>query len=365
MNSNSSAPPVWRKFLGAPAFEDEEKSRIARLLHIIVLLLLGLSLPYALSMLFTSQEGPAVGSTLLIVGAVDLLELVVYGFNRCGRVRLAAWLQTLFLWGVISAALWTSGGLYSPGTIGYTIVILMGGLLLGLRAGAVVTLLSVLGEVIIAMAQQNDLLPAYAITDMRPQDMLATHAVVYIVIAILLGLAVSSIQRGLQQSRLKEVALAERNEQLQAIRSALEERNRQLSSTVQQYVDYMSEVARGNLSQRLSLVEALPEEDPLLLLGQSLNETAASLQRMIQQMRSAANNLSSAAAEILAASTQQAAGASQQSTAIAQTSTTIDEVRTIAEQTATRARGVAELAQRTAQASTAGEGALSETVRGM
>lgn len=150
-------------------------------------------------------------------------------------------------------------------------------------------------------------------------------------------------------------------------RAAAEKAQRELlQSTVERYVEYMSRVSRGDLSVRLLLDEqAFEEDDPLIVLGRSLNETVTALQRMVMQTRDAATKASSSTAEILATTSQQVAGATQQSVAVSQASTTIDEVRTIAEQTAQRAQSVSELAQQTVEVSRRGQQAVVETIRGM
>jgi methyl-accepting chemotaxis protein len=144
------------------------------------------------------------------------------------------------------------------------------------------------------------------------------------------------------------------------------EQREHLARTVQEYVDYATEVGEGNLSARLTL-ENSPgtEDDALLELGQKLNQMAASLQEMTQQVRETAGDLSTAAAEILAATTQQVSGASEQSAAISQTTTTVDEVRTIAEQVVARAQEVAEESQRSVEYSRTGEDVVSETIASM
>jgi methyl-accepting chemotaxis protein len=139
-----------------------------------------------------------------------------------------------------------------------------------------------------------------------------------------------------------------------------------LEDTVQRYVNYMSEVGHGNLSVQ---VEQNPNghqpDDPLILLGHSLNEMTTNLQRMIGQVREASTNLTTASAEILAATTQQASGSSEQSAAIAQTSTTVDEVKAIGEQAVLRAQEVHEAANRTITVSQTGQQAVRETIASM
>jgi methyl-accepting chemotaxis protein len=145
-----------------------------------------------------------------------------------------------------------------------------------------------------------------------------------------------------------------------------QKRREYLQFTIAEYVDYMAEVGRGNLAARLTLNgDGQGEDDPLVVLGHRLNETTASLQGMIVQIRDAANNLGSAAAEILAATTQQASGANEQSAAISQTSTTVDEVKTIAEQSAARAQEVTGASQRTVEVSRTGQQAVEDSIESM
>jgi methyl-accepting chemotaxis protein len=154
--------------------------------------------------------------------------------------------------------------------------------------------------------------------------------------------------------------------QLQGFINGLEQQNTHLRATVSKYVEHMAEVARGNLVVRLAPDgQDSDGRDPLLVLGQQLDEMTASLQQMTRQISAAAKDLSSASMEVLAATTQQASGATEQSAAIVQTSTTIDQVRTIARQTSGRAQGVAEQSRRTAEVSLAGQRAVAETIAGM
>jgi methyl-accepting chemotaxis protein len=97
-------------------------------------------------------------------------------------------------------------------------------------------------------------------------------------------------------------------------------------------------------------------------LGYKLNETVASLQRMIGRMHDAADNLNAASTEILSATSLQASGAGNQSAAIAQTTTTVDELKTIVEQSVLRAQEVASASQRTSEVSRAGWQAVEKTI---
>lgn len=154
-------------------------------------------------------------------------------------------------------------------------------------------------------------------------------------------------------------------EQLRGLIRDLEERVATERASVREYANYMDRVAQGHLSARIPLDDREDSAAPLVQLGHKLNDMVASLQRMITETGTTANELGSSAAGILAAATQQATGASEQSAAIAQASSTIDEVRAIAQQTAQRAQAVADMAQRTVSVSEAGQQAVADTIDGM
>jgi methyl-accepting chemotaxis protein len=158
--------------------------------------------------------------------------------------------------------------------------------------------------------------------------------------------------------------------QLRSLIDSLEQRNQHLQETVQHYVKCMVEVERGNLAVRVTLDDAAQVStaqagNPLVVLGQQLNEMTASLEQMITQIQAAADQLHAATTEILAATTQQVSGTTQQSAALAQASTTVDEVKVISEQAVARAQGVMTAARRTVDVSRGGQTAVAHTIESM
>ncbi len=184
-------------------------------------------------------------------------------------------------------------------------------------------------------------------------------------------LAAGQLEERVSLGRVSEfarlaTAFNEMAQQLESSYAQLEQRAERIQATVQEYDEYMAEVARGNLAVRIGLDrDGYETDDPLLMMGHRLNETVASLQSIVIQTCDTASNLNSATAEILAATTQQASGASEQSAAIAQTTTTVDELKTIAEQSVARAQEVAGASQRTVEVSRAGQQAVQETIGSM
>jgi methyl-accepting chemotaxis protein len=156
--------------------------------------------------------------------------------------------------------------------------------------------------------------------------------------------------------------------QLEQRVTAEQKQRRHLQTTVQKYVDYMAEVAAGDLTIRLTPAENGLEgktDDPLLILGQNLNDTTASLQRMIIQTRDAANNVGVAVSEILATTNRQAVTASQQAASVSETSSTVTEVRRTAQQAAGRADQVAESTEKALQVAEQGLQSVEDTAEGM
>ena len=144
------------------------------------------------------------------------------------------------------------------------------------------------------------------------------------------------------------------------------EQRERLQSTIDRYVVFLGRVAQGDLSVRATLdKQERGVDDPLVVLGNALNDMTDNLQSMIGQIGEASNDLSTASAEILAATTQQAAGASEQSAAISQTTTTVEEVKTISEQASMRSQEVATAAQRTVEVARMGQSAVQETISSM
>ncbi len=224
---------------------------------------------------------------------------------------------------------------------------------------------------------------------------LTNGALLVLAVAIGIGLFISfilarSVSNPIQQMSIKAQAIAEgdlgqriqyeaKDEvgdlakafnqmvfQLQQMFNKEQEQRVYLESTIDKYVAFTSKVMRGDLMARIDLGgNESRVDDPLVILGASLNEMTSSLQQMLDRIRSSASELSAASTEILAATTQQAAGASEQSAAISQITTTVDEVKVISEQASQRIQDVANASQRTVETGRTGQRALQEMLESM
>jgi len=348
-----------KRLFAAPVFgDDEDKSRVAGILNIILLFILALIAVYAIFSLATLWL-----TGLATAGGIALLVLGVLLLMRRGHVRLASALLSWALFLILTVGTFFSGGIQASSVGSFFGVILIAGLLLGEYAAIAFAALSIVAGLGMAYAEVNGILPSR--DPLTPFGTWIEMTMTTVGLTALLYLAIRSLNTALRRARHNEQDLAESNRELQAIRESLEERSLRLQSTITMYAAYMADVGRGHLSARLNLAGGDLEVDPLITLGEQLNDTTSSLQDMILQIRSASNDLGQSSAEILAVTTQQMAGASEQSAAIAQTTTTVDEVKTIADQSVTRAQEVAEMAQHTADLSVIGRQTVQETVVSM
>ncbi len=151
--------------------------------------------------------------------------------------------------------------------------------------------------------------------------------------------------------------------------ASLEREEREyLQTTVSTYVDYLTEVGKGNLAARLSVNghdSPRPGREPLVTLGEQLNRTTENLQRMGLRIREVVEGITAAATEILAATTQQIASATEQDAAVTQTMATVDEVLATVNQTAQRAQAVSDTARQSVEVSRQGEQSVAASAGGM
>jgi methyl-accepting chemotaxis protein len=368
VNKGSAVLAHIRQFVAAPVFEDVEQTRVARLLtNALVVLLIASGLMIVGLLLFAGLPASFEESFTFLSGVVAAVIFgVLLAFVRRGHLRWPGIVFVSLLWGI--TAFWSfsfaddqSGESSAPL---YMLVIVLAGLILGKRAAIVYTALSMLALLLVYPIRVGGLATAAS-----QQDMYFDAAFIIFPVALaglLLSYAVDNMTGAIKRARRNEHALIDGNLELQAVRTLLEQRNERLQRTVDEYVDYMSQVVQGNLAVQLALDRNGREaDDPLIVLGDNLNTMVANLRQMIRQIHQAADSLNAAAAEILAATTQQATGANEQSAAIAQTTTTVDEVKTIAEQSVARAQEVAGASQRTVEVSRTGTQAVEETVGSM
>jgi GAF domain-containing protein len=207
-----------KPLLAPPAFADEEQTRLAGLLNIILLTILTAALAIQLLLLLvdlTQARSPTLSMPVVIALVVSLGLLLLV---RRGHVRFASVTLALALIGLTTLAIVTAGGLFSPAAGGYMLAIIAAGLLLSGRAALLCAILALANLLGVSYAEATGLVTIGP----SPTPDWITYTALFMVTALLLNLASTSIDHALERARHNEEALAASNRQLQAIRASLE-----------------------------------------------------------------------------------------------------------------------------------------------
>ena len=217
---DSQSRSLWDRFprwLHPPVFEDEDKTHQALLLHVVLCALVLVPLPYVLGVAIKTPEltGRAVVQGLSGEAANVALLLLL----RAGHVQLASLLQVCAFFVFMTASALTGAGIHGqPYQMGYPLVIVIAGILLGVR-GAVVTTVAALMVGLLMLVQDSPR------SQDKPPGIWIVSAVIFPVIATLQYLSERTVRRALSRAT---VTLEARHRAERALRES-EERFRTLA----------------------------------------------------------------------------------------------------------------------------------------
>ncbi len=210
-----------RTLLAPPTFEgDEEKTRVARLLQIILITVMALVMMFSVPAFFMTPEiGRVLIELVLAFWAVLMLVLL-----HRGHVYLAGFLLSFTLWAVVSYGTYEAGGFRGSTMSAYFGIIVIAELLLGSRAGAIFGALSI--------AVTGWMYLGDGLGWMPPPASYATlttfwieFSVVVIGVVGLLSLIITSLRQALERARRNEKALALKIEETQVLAQKATEAN--------------------------------------------------------------------------------------------------------------------------------------------
>ncbi len=135
-------------FLFPPRFVDEEKDRLARVLHITLVFGFFASVLTATAAAASGQPGKP---TVLAAGAIIILLLQIP--LRTGRIRLAIFLTFLYVLVLVTSVLYLGGGIHDLGSMLYPVIIACAGLLLRPKEFLAIVALSLLSAVSIILME--------------------------------------------------------------------------------------------------------------------------------------------------------------------------------------------------------------------
>ncbi len=230
-----------RQFLAPPVFAgDEDKTRVARLLNTILLFILAVLVAVTVPVLIL-PESPVEG--LQFVGLTGLLTVGAWVLLRSGYLRLASGLFVAILGLLELGTLILTGGLRSPTAAGFIVFVVVAALLLG-RFGAVISGgLTILVGVGVYVAGANGVLPP-PLVNLTPQLGLINVIGNVTLAALLLHLAIGSLDEALERARQQAGELEQQREQLE---ETVEARTQDLTRRTR-YLEATAAVARDTAS---------------------------------------------------------------------------------------------------------------------
>ncbi|MBN1449952.1 MAG: GAF domain-containing protein [Anaerolineales bacterium] len=230
---------IWTKiknFIASPKFEDAEKTRTAKILYAIITFTI-IGNVFTLIAANVISSGPTDNTSLYVASTgVILIFLVLLGLTRLGYVGFSSWVLVASSFIGLHYILWNGDGLHDLTILAYSMIIALGGLLLGKQAIIVSTILAFASMFGLAYGEANgQIIPSFSNYDYLylirySAPLFLTSFVLYITIHVLF--------QSRNQAQLNEQTAIQKNRELEDIKANLEllvaERTAELEESSQQ-----------------------------------------------------------------------------------------------------------------------------------
>jgi PAS domain S-box-containing protein len=184
-----------------PRFEDEQKTERARMVYWMAgTIALVTAVSQLLLMALVPESTPRFAAILAVVLVVCAGDLAL---ARRGWVMLAGWFQTVALWGLLSAAAWTTGGVGGASVTAQLVVVALGGLLVGWRGGLGFGALALATIVAMAAAESAGMLPPPTL-EQTPATRAVTVGTYVVALAVIQLLVMRNLE-GARDRAVREV----------------------------------------------------------------------------------------------------------------------------------------------------------------
>jgi len=224
---------TWIKdLLSPPVFEDEEKTRIARILGIIlwaVMAVVGALIVTWLVRGKPEELGPYafVANGVIIFVSIGLLFLI-----RSGHVKPAGVMFVIFLWINVTFQAFTSDGARGSAAIIYMTIMVLAGLLVGWKTSIGFAVLSTIFIWLLAHAE----IIGFTVFQLdTPYEVALEATGMFILTAIFLTMNTTGLSTALQRARRSEYSLKESNRALQSNLAELAQREEELRESEERF----------------------------------------------------------------------------------------------------------------------------------
>lgn len=239
------AEASWRRFLKAPIFDDEEKTRTGRALHTFLWVLLSATILAYLSLLAAAAPVRVIAITGLL-----LIEIISFILLRHGFVRQATLTLCVFTWIILAIALALTGGVDGPSMSIQALIVITAGLLLGGPAGLIFASLGTLVGLGMLIAENIGVLPAPMI-EINPGSFWLFLTITLFASAGLIYVTTNSLNEAIGRARQNEAAQKATNIKLQAVQASLEQQVFERTRSLEQRSRYLQaaiEISRASAS---------------------------------------------------------------------------------------------------------------------
>jgi len=241
---NNNMQNAFRKFFASPVFpEDEDKTRSASILNVI-----GWSAMFVVAVLLMvriiqGRDTNMVEVNLLLILILFAIALMLF-LSRQGYMKTASILLVTTVWMGLSYLTWVADGIRDVAFFGYSIPILMAGLLLGWQGALSFTVLSIFSGWALAYAETYQL---FFPTLDEPLNFARDMTGVLALVGLIIYLTITNLQKALIKSRSTAQELSLSNQELNELRVDLEKRVEERTFELQKratQLEAVSSVAR-------------------------------------------------------------------------------------------------------------------------
>ena len=219
-----------QKYFSPPIFlNDDEKTRAAYYINVLVMLSVPVLLVFYLVRVL--QRNPALeASNVVLLGLIAVL-LIVWALMKAGAVRLAGYMYISTIWLASTFLALNGNGIHGSGFASYFVVMLLAGLLLGVRPAIGVAVLSIVSGFAFAYLESTGRI---VYTPEPGGNIAVEFSVLFVFGMITMVLIINSLQNALTVTRATAYELESNNQELRQIRDELELRIRERTASLRE-----------------------------------------------------------------------------------------------------------------------------------